>query len=204
MRGFLLFFLLLSIIGKSQEPVISCSFEKMNVVYIGIPNPVTIAASGYQCEELTVTGINCELTYKEPGKYDLITKGGTEAFVVVMAGGDTLGVEKYRIRRIPDPNKFFSRNWYDCRSCISGSFKANYDHYPYLDVEFKVVKVIFFYPDPITNEMLSIESVGDKLNEQAIAALNKTKIGQTICVEIYCIGPDNELRKVNVGCIELW
>jgi len=79
----------------------------MNVLYIGVDNPLRIAAAGVPAKELqveligegSITGSGGEYTVvvKQPGevKVRVLRKVGTEIKFVVD--------QKYRVKRIPDP-----------------------------------------------------------------------------------------------------
>mgnify|MGYP000439295140 FL=1 len=86
----------------SQE--ISVNPTKMNVVYIGVDNPITIMANGIDCEELTVKIKSGELVHVSDCDY--IFKPGLKQgalFFYVFHKGNQIGKYEYRVKRIPDP-----------------------------------------------------------------------------------------------------
>lgn len=85
----------------------SLQLDKMNVFYIGVPNPVTVTAAGYSLEDvsLNVPGARLENTGK--GKYNIYVTQVGEVNATIMAktaqGVKQVGGNKIRVKRIPDP-----------------------------------------------------------------------------------------------------
>jgi len=81
------------------------SADKMNVVYRGLPNPMTISFAGIP--ESDVTASASGLTSAGKGKYNLNPGSGTEVIVTAtgkMADGKTVSDKKvFRIKNIPAP-----------------------------------------------------------------------------------------------------
>ena len=111
MKRLLLFFsLLFSISFYGQNDTIASvkvsnisvvSADKMNVVYRGIPNPISIAVSN--CKSFEATGNR--LTKLQNGKYTLNPGSGSETTItiyIVLNDGSTKKEEhKFRIKNIP-------------------------------------------------------------------------------------------------------
>ncbi|MBC7413240.1 MAG: gliding motility protein GldM [Bacteroidia bacterium] len=101
------------------KPAVSVSPDKMNVFYIGVPNPVTVSAAGIPAENMMVSmsggSINID---KRTGKGTVTVSAGTEATVNVSAkigaGTKALGSSKFRIKRLPDPVGFCGGKKGDC------------------------------------------------------------------------------------------
>jgi gliding motility-associated protein GldM len=85
---------------------VTVSPTKMNVFYIGVPNPVSIAASGVAESALRVSMTNGTIT-KESGGYSVRVKIPGEAVINVSAEIDgatkSMGSAKFRVKRVPDP-----------------------------------------------------------------------------------------------------
>lgn len=85
----------------------SMQLDKMNVFYIGVPNPVTVTAAGYSLEDvsLSIPGATLENTGK--GKYNIRVSQVGEVNASIMAktaqGVKQVGGMKIRVKRIPDP-----------------------------------------------------------------------------------------------------
>ncbi|MEN8137030.1 MAG: gliding motility protein GldM [Bacteroidota bacterium] len=91
-----------------NEPAVVISADKMNVLYRGVSNPISVSVPGVPANKLKVTGPG--LRQKSAGKYiaNVTTVRGREANIVVtatMADGSTktFPAQKYRIKDIPMP-----------------------------------------------------------------------------------------------------
>ena len=74
--------------------------DKMNVFYIGVPNPITIS-SGSGWEKTTVTPSGCNMSGSNGNRVITVT-GGTAASLTVTADGKSSKFD-FRIKTIPDP-----------------------------------------------------------------------------------------------------
>ena len=82
------------------------SADKMNVVYRGLPNPLTVSFAGISDNNVTASGPGVSSAGGK-GKYNLNPGSGTEVTVVAngkMADGKTVSDRKvFRIKNIPAP-----------------------------------------------------------------------------------------------------
>lgn len=89
----------ISVVKNSNLAVVSA--EKMNVVYRGLPNPISIAVSN--CKSFSASGIG--LDKQSNGKYVLNPSVGLESIItldIVLNDGSTKKeVHKFRIKSIP-------------------------------------------------------------------------------------------------------
>ncbi|TXF88504.1 hypothetical protein FUA23_14555 [Neolewinella aurantiaca] len=83
---------------------VSVSADKMNVFYIGVDNPVTVAAAGVASGDVRVS-VTGAASKKSGNNSNLIVTGNSvgDAKVNVTAKGQTLGSFDFRVKRIPDP-----------------------------------------------------------------------------------------------------
>jgi gliding motility-associated protein GldM len=86
---------------------LSVSADKMNVLFIGLDNPISIAAGGVPAEDISASISQGSLAKHGTGEYTArVTKVG-DATVHVTAkmadGVKTLGDMKFRVMRVPDP-----------------------------------------------------------------------------------------------------
>jgi len=88
------------------KPLAVISATKMNVVYIGLENPISVSVPGVSAREVQVTCSSGGTLKKDKqdGTY-LLTVGGSEKEVTITANvnGKTMGFQKYRVRPIPKP-----------------------------------------------------------------------------------------------------
>jgi hypothetical protein len=86
----------------SQITMFSVSPEKMNVLYIGVDNPLAIAVAGITADKVTAT-ISEGIITGNMGKFNArVTKSG-EVTVAVSSGNKVIGTSKFRVKRVPDP-----------------------------------------------------------------------------------------------------
>lgn len=95
-------------VATRADLVLTVSPDKMNVFYIGVDNPVTVAVSGVRDDKLRASMTGGTLTKASgPGKYTVRVSAPGEANISVTAetkeGAKTLGPYKFRVKRIPDP-----------------------------------------------------------------------------------------------------
>ncbi len=81
------------------------SLDKMNVFYIGVPNPITVSAAGISSNELVVngTGGGIKISPKGGSSFEVNVTTQGEATLTLSGGGLTPTPFKYRVKRIPDP-----------------------------------------------------------------------------------------------------
>lgn len=137
------------------RPSAVVSPDKMNVFYMGVPNPVSVSAPGIAKEKLklsvnggTITGAN--------GNYIIKVSGGTEATVTVSAEiekgkSQILGATKFRIKKVPNPIATFATK---ASGQISSStarsinqLEAELKDFDF-DLKFKVIKFNVFITRP--------------------------------------------------------
>ncbi|MBO7463887.1 MAG: hypothetical protein J6T96_14980 [Bacteroidales bacterium] len=91
-------------VGQSS---LSVSPTKMNVLYIGVPNPIDITASGVPAEKLNVSISGGSISKAGAGSYIAQVKAPGKAVISVTASVDgqtkSLGSKEFRVKRVPDP-----------------------------------------------------------------------------------------------------
>lgn len=85
----------------------SLQLDKMNVFYIGVPNPITVSGAGYSIEDISVSIPGANLTSTGKGHYDVSvsTPGKVTASVLAKTpqGPKTIHTVEIRVKTIPDP-----------------------------------------------------------------------------------------------------
>lgn len=90
------------------KPALTVAADNMNVVYIGLDNPISVSVPGIPNERLSISATNATLKRKGNGKYDLNVKNGPMVDVNVtatMENGEkrNMGTIPFRVKRIPKP-----------------------------------------------------------------------------------------------------
>ncbi|HEY8365648.1 MAG TPA: gliding motility protein GldM [Bacteroidia bacterium] len=91
-----------------SKPMMTVSPDKMNVVYRGLENPISISVPGVAANQITATCSGCQAFSGSNGKY--IVKPGTGNTIdisvsVKLSDGkvQSMGKAPFRVKRVPDP-----------------------------------------------------------------------------------------------------
>ena len=99
------------------------SADKMNVFYIGVTNPVSVAAGGdFSKINASCSGGGCSMSKTGGGKYNVTVSSPGKANVTVSAPDVEAQTFEFRVKRIPDPVALIAK---DLKSSMgTGEFKA--------------------------------------------------------------------------------
>ncbi|HNW70327.1 MAG TPA: GldM family protein [Bacteroidales bacterium] len=192
------------------------SADKMNVLYIGIDNPVSIAVPGIPNDKLKVSINNGTITGSN-GKYMVKVEKVTETIIEVSAEikpGEIkkFGSSTFRVKRIPDPtpvigntfnnssNTFLSKEELLKNPEITVSMNLPFD------LKFEVVSFTFTYSvvRGTEKDLVSLVANGNKFTQGMIDAINKLPKDSKIYFEdIKVKGPDGSVRQLPAMVIKL-
>lgn len=158
------------------------SADKMNVVYRGLPNPMTISIAGISDNNVTASAPGLKNLGK--GKYDLNPGAGTEVVINVtgkMTDGKSVTDKKvFRIKNIPAPLGAIGGTpgvQKGAKSRLQASqISAVLPDFLY-DLKFRVTQFVFKVPG-----QASIVVNGDRLSPQCIAALARVSKGDQVTI----------------------
>ena len=88
------------------QSTIAIAPTKLNVLYIGVDNPVSVAASGGTDDNITVSvnGGGCTITKTGTGLYNVqVTEVTNECVLSIYINGKLEGSSNFRVRRLPAP-----------------------------------------------------------------------------------------------------
>jgi hypothetical protein len=86
---------------NAQDAVVAA--EKMNVFYMGVDNPISVAVPNVSSDKLKVTGENVEsITKQSDGHYNVRVARSGETTIIIEANGQ-ITKKKFRAKSIPDP-----------------------------------------------------------------------------------------------------
>jgi len=98
------------------QPSATIAADKMNVLYAGIPNPVSVAGS-VDANTLSVSISGCTLKSTGVGHYDvtvptsLIGKKVTASVTAKTGDGSkSMGSTEFRVKKVPDPTSYLGAN----------------------------------------------------------------------------------------------
>ncbi len=110
---------------------VTVSADKMNVLYVGVENPISVAAAGVPSGQVKVSANGVSLTPQGNGKFTAVPQKTGTATVTVSGGGLKPTTFEYRVKRIPDPVMMMSMHRGGRISVAE--FKAQTGIYPFLD-----------------------------------------------------------------------
>ena len=85
------------------ERAVTVAADKMNVLYRGVENPISVVAAGIPTTEMRVSAEGVRLERKGNGKFLAVPQGVNQATITVSGGGLPPTTFEYRVKRIPDP-----------------------------------------------------------------------------------------------------
>lgn len=185
------------------RPSAVVSPTKMNVFYIGVPNPVSISAPGIPKESLRVSMSGGSISGSN-GNYSVRVNSAGTAKVTVSADINgkvqTIGATEFRVKRIPDPEARFSGSNGGSLSSVAIKNQdrvfAKLDNFDF-DAEFKVTRFNLTIQKPRA-DAVSLQTTGNTLSPQMKAAIATVTPGTTVAFDnILAVGPDGSPRAIN-------
>jgi len=191
----------------------SLQFDKMNVFYIGVDNPVTVAAAGYSVEDVSIEVPDAtirdssakghyNIRVSKVGKLQVVIKAKTKEGAVKPVGG-----MEVRVKRIPDPVASVAKVSSGIMSAATfrnqvapAAVLDNFD----FDAKFKIISFNFSmlpkgrdFMGPFSAEG---RAVGTRFNAnpEIVKTMNLARPGDKVFIEmIKAIGPDGQVRTLN-------
>ena len=188
------------------RPSAVVSPDKMNVLYIGIPNPVSVSSPGIANKDLRVSISNGSINATNPtaGQYEAnVSSVGTATISISgQIGGKTtaLGSKLFRIKKIPNPIAEFAGTSGGSQNTptIQGQ---NYIFATLKDFEFDLKFNIKSYKLTIIRprqDAVTVDGYGGTLSQEVKDKLRLVSPGtRLIFEEIYAVGPDKTPRLLN-------
>ena len=189
----------------------SASLDKMNIFYVGVDNPVSIAVAGIASNDLqvTVSGAgNARISRRADGKYIVqpTSPSGSNQFCNIEVSDKKsnrkMASFPFRVKRIPNPIAKLTNNKTD-GSLASNEMKTqrgliavleNFD----FDVRCSIQSFNLYYT-PARQDAVEIANTGGRFSGQTMQAIQAAKPGtayQFIDVKGKCPG-DKASRKLN-------
>lgn len=184
----------------------SLQLDKMNVMYIGVPNPLTLSASGYNIEDVKPDMPWATLTNTGKGTYSaMVTKPGTYDYSINAssrggATGGKISSGKIRVKLIPDPmakvaNKAVGLIGANVAKAQDGII-AKVDGFDF-DALFKVISFRYICI-PRTGDAQIVEVTGNTFQGDCKQIMLRSKAGDRWLFEnVRAKGPDGTIRSIN-------
>jgi gliding motility-associated protein GldM len=182
----------------------SIALDKMNVLYIGVPNPITVAASGGGDDRVAVAlNGSGRIDKTGPGKYNVFVTGGDQATITVSVEGKVAGASQFRVRRIPTPTATIAGKM-SGENMNAGELRAQAGVGAFIrDFPFDILYTVTSYTistDSDDGDIIEANVTGNAWggSGQARAVIQAaSKAGKTLYVDnIRAVGPDGRNFKL--------
>ena len=187
MKKLILFFLIISFHSFAQDTIPASksvvALDKMNVVYRGVPNPISIAVNGAKSYVIYGNGVS----KKEDGKYILRPGSGNETTVYVeienFDGSKVVEEHVFRIKGFPAPIGTLNGE-YSTRGNLFFSLKELEEaviSFKFIDFLFPIDSNVTHFSITVSNyPIINIE--GDKLTSEAFSLIKKARKNDLIVI----------------------
>jgi gliding motility-associated protein GldM len=179
------------------KPSAVVSPDKMNVLYIGVPNPVSVSAPGVPKESLKVSMSTGSLSGSNGHYIATVRSIGTAKITVLGEKGMVLGTTDFRVKRIPDPKPMFAGksggNTSAANLRAQDRVFAKLDNFDF-DAKFNVTRFTLIVIKPRQDAVIYSAS-GSELSGAMRSAMSGVTPGSTVVFkEIIAVGPDGTQR----------
>ncbi len=204
-RLLLYFFCFLSISTLGQTTVVSN--DRMNICYLGVPNPLSIVCEGYSCTDIKVSVDNGTLKKEEPCHYEFNPRqiGKAEVSVYTVKRGDTiiLGRSILRVKALPLPTAMLAGggtlNGIITKAALQRILGviAVLDGFDF-DAKFIVTDFVLILVSSKTEIKQYVSTKGPFITDEMKEGLSKLQSGDVLCIkDIKCRLPDRQLVDLN-------
>jgi len=178
----------------------SIALDKMNVLYIGVDNPVTIAASGGGDDKVNASINNGTLSRVGPGKYIArVSAVNDNTLITVSVDGKVAGQSQFRVRLIPEAQAYVGgkpsgENFPAGAFKAQGGVGAGIKNFPF-ELEYEVVS--FTFTCDTDDDIVSIPNQGAGFSGAVRNAMNQYVQGGRVVTfdDIRVKGPDGRTTK---------
>ncbi|MDZ4810930.1 MAG: GldM family protein [Bacteroidota bacterium] len=177
--------------------------DKMNVLYTGIDNPITINTNNVDDDKVTVNinGGGGSLTKVAPGKWMVkVNSISDNCSISVYVDGKMVRISDYKVRPLPNPVATVG-NIMSNESVAASQFKAQSGVETYVvDFPYELKYEMISYLLTTDDENGDINTVACNRNSWSSAALDLIRSltpGRIVTIDnIMVRGPDNTIRKI--------
>lgn len=190
-------------------PTVTIAATKMNVLYVGVENPLSISVPGVAPDKVQASGTNCTLTSKGKGEYVAkVTSPGQIATINVMAdiNGEkkNMGKQEFRVKGVPDPVPAMGKkkgSFLISKSELvaQSGIQAELENFAF-DLKFDVMS--FDISAKVGEFIVTKSATGNKFTDDMRNVFGKLSKGSKIYVEnVKAKGPDGTVRTLGAMSI---
>ena len=167
------------------QPSVNVSADKMNVFYIGVDNPISIAAAGVSSNDIGVSASGSGIALSSTGKSSYNVKVATpgESFIKITdkKNGKQLGEFKFRVKKIPDPvAKIGGKTGGTFGSGQMGAQLGIFPELENFDFEAKCdIQSYTLYYTKRRQDPQALNGTGNRFDGQVAAAVKAAGVGDT-------------------------
>lgn len=183
----------------------SISADKMNVLYIGLSNPISVSAGGVPGEAVSASISAGSMTKKATGEYAVVVSSPGKAVISVSANIDgkakTLGSKEFRIKYIPDPvlkvglSKGPSMKAAEFK--VQGGLRADLEDFVFDGVKYDVVSYRIGI-QPRSGDYVEGEANSAYFPSSVMGAIRSLKPGDQVYFDnVRVKGPDGKVRDMS-------
>jgi gliding motility-associated protein GldM len=179
------------------KPSAVVSPDKMNVLYIGVPNPISVSAPGVPKESIKVSMTGGSVSGSSGHYTASVSSLGTAKVTVTGEKGMVLGTSEFRVKRIPDPKAMFAGKSGGKTGAANiraqDRLFAKLENFDF-DAKFNVTRFTLLVIKP-RQDVVSLTTTGGELSGAMRSALNGVTPGSTVVFQdIIAVGPDGTQR----------
>lgn len=183
----------------NKKRVAAIEPTKMNVLYLGVDNPVMIAVSGYKAKDLRVELDSMGAITGENGIYTVRPLHPGILKVFVYAKKDLVAEKHFRVKILPDPVvKFAGKKGGDISMeelLNTEKIEVVMENFDF-DVDFEIIE--FALGAEAGGYIRSFKSKSSEINADQKRLLHNLSPGLTMFIfDVIVIGPDNRRREIN-------
>ncbi len=172
--------------------------EKMNVLFLGVDNPVRIAVAGIPSDEINPEVTNATITKNGEGNYVIRPRRLGDCVVSIYHNDKKIGTKYFRVKRVPNPVAQFagkSGGAIKKDELLSEKELIVYMQDFNYDLKFKVVE--FTVSATIQGFVRVVPTKGNKITEKQYELIKSISTGQRLYFEdIKAVGPDGAIRQL--------
>ncbi|WP_419700890.1 gliding motility protein GldM [Mucilaginibacter sp. NFX135] len=180
------------------KPSAVVSPDKMNVLYIGVSNPLSVSAPGVPTSSINISIPGASVSGSGGHYTARVSSVGEVKATVTGEKGMVLGTSVFRVKRIPDPKPQFAGksggNTSAANLRAQDRVFAKLENFDF-DAKFNVTRFTLLVVKPRQDAIIYSSSGGGELTSAMRAAMNTVTPGTTVVFkDIVAVGPDGTPR----------
>lgn len=196
-------------------PAVAVAAEKMNVIYIGVDNPVSVSAAGVSPTDLLVNVSGCGATKTGGAGGKFIFRATTPGTMQVSVSAKTKDGTKpqgkptpFRVKKIPDPTPKLGgrlvQGICDYKKIELAAIAGVGAEVPGFDFDVKFPVMSFVFSANVKGNLKEFTCTGPNLSSEAKQVLQTLGIGGKAYFEdIKVKAPDGSIRKIATASLKV-